>query len=101
MSREVNVELLLNCRVRALNGRRVGLIEEVRATRRDGEWIVTDFLIGAYALFERFAVIRIGRSVLRVFRVTGKSYRVPWNKLDLSDPDHPRLTCPVSELEPL
>jgi hypothetical protein len=26
---------------------------------------------------------------------------VPWDKLDLSDPEHPRLTCPIAELAPL
>jgi hypothetical protein len=26
-------------------------------------------------------------------------YRVRWDQLDLSDQEHPRLTCPVEELE--
>jgi hypothetical protein len=29
---------------------------------------------------------------------SARSYRVPWNLLDLTDPEQPRLTCPVAEL---
>jgi hypothetical protein len=28
-------------------------------------------------------------------------YRVRWDQLDLSDREHPRLTCPLEELEPI
>jgi hypothetical protein len=28
-------------------------------------------------------------------------YRVPWDQLDLADPDRPRLLCDVAELERL
>jgi hypothetical protein len=28
-------------------------------------------------------------------------YRVPWDRLDLADPDRPRLLCDVGELEGL
>jgi hypothetical protein len=45
----------------------------------------------------------MGRALLSVLPVRGKrgGYRVPWNKLDLSDPLRPRLRCSVDELEPL
>ena len=97
---EVHVELLLNRRVLALNGRSVGRIEEVIAEQRGGECYVAEYLVGAYAMLERLAAWPIGRSVLKLFGAArkGGGYRVPWDKLDLSDPRRPRLTCKVEEL---
>jgi hypothetical protein len=101
--REINLELLLNRRVYALNGKCVGRIEEVRAEMRGGECVLTEYLVGVYALFERLAAWSIGRSILRTLQLKRKDggYRVPWNELDLSDPLRPRLKCIVQELLPI
>ena len=100
---EVQVELLLSRRVFALNGRPIGRLEEIQAELRGGACYVTEFHVGAYALFERLAAASIGRALLKMFGVTrkGGGYRVPWDKLDLSDPARPRLLCEVKELKPL
>ncbi|MDT7604475.1 MAG: hypothetical protein QOF61_2472 [Acidobacteriota bacterium] len=101
--REIKVEQLIGKRVYAANGRRVGHLEEVRAAMRHGECFVEEYLIGSYAVFERLAAISIGRALLGkvgAYR-EGGGYRVPWDKLDLSDPSRPRLLCPVEELEKL
>ena len=102
-ARELNVELLLSRRVYALNGRGIGRIQEVRAEKRGGEWYVTEYLVGAYALFERLAGWVIGRAILNILpvQVSSRSYRVAWNQLDLSDPAKPRLRCAVAELAPV
>ena len=44
---------------------------------------------------ERLAVRHLG------FTLPGRvhGYRVRWDQLDIEDPDHPRLTCAVDELE--
>jgi sporulation protein YlmC with PRC-barrel domain len=99
-AQEVHIELLLNRRVVAANGRAIGRIEEVCAELRAGEAYVTEYLVGAFALFERLAAWRIGRELLTLFgaRRRGHGYRVPWDKLDLSDPERPRLICKVEEL---
>jgi sporulation protein YlmC with PRC-barrel domain len=101
--REINLELLLNRRVYALNGKCIGRIEEMRAEMRGGECVLTEYLVGVYALFERLAAGSIGRSILRALRLRRKDggYRVPWNQLDLSDPLHPRLKCVVRDLLPI
>jgi hypothetical protein len=31
----------------------------------------------------------------------GQGYRVPWDKLDLTDPEKPRLLCALADLETL
>jgi hypothetical protein len=102
-AREVHVELLLNRRVHALNGRAIGRIEEVRAEGRGNACVVTEYLVGVYGFLERLAAWPIGRSVLRTLRLkrAGSGYRVLWNQMDLSDPQRPRLRCPVSELAPM
>jgi hypothetical protein len=52
---------------------------------------ITEFLVGSTALLERLAVHLRGRR-------KGKGYRVPWDKLDLTDPARPKLKCTVDEL---
>jgi len=96
---EINLELLLSRRVYALNGKVVGRLEEIRAELRGSECVVTEYLVGVYAMFERLAAWSIGRSILRTLRVReGGGYRVAWHQLDLSDPLRPRLCCPMSDL---
>ncbi len=90
---EVRLELLIGAQVRGRNGRPVGRVEEVLATEDGGEWLVREFHIGGAALLERLSS-----------QITGhrpRGFRVPWDKLDLSDPGRPRLTCPLDDLERL
>jgi sporulation protein YlmC with PRC-barrel domain len=98
---EIHLEQLLNRRVFASNGRPVGRLEEICAERREKECFITEYHVGVYALFERVAGSAIGRAVLRLFGGGRSGYRIPWDKLDLSDPAHLRLRCKVSELLPL
>ena len=102
MPTEINVELLLGKKVTGPSSRKVGRIEEITAELRKGEAYVTEFHIGAYAFFERVASLSIGRPILSLLGSwIKKSYVVPWDKLDLSDPAHPKLTCSATELKRL
>jgi sporulation protein YlmC with PRC-barrel domain len=100
---QVNLELLIGKRVRARNGKSIGHLEEIRAELSKGECFVEEYLVGAYAAFERLASLSIGRPILRLLGATRKhrGYRVPWNKLDLTEPERPRLLCEVEELKTL
>ena len=100
---EVHLELLIGKRVFALNGRSIGRLEEVRAElNARGYCFVTEFLIGSYAFLERLAAWRMGRALMRTLHLRRKEgYRVRWEQLDLSDPQHPQLVCEVEELAPL
>jgi hypothetical protein len=93
---EIRLEMLVGRRVRALNGRPAGHLEEIRVERRGGAWVITEYHVGALALLERLA-IRFVRWPLR--RIRG--WRVRWDQLDVSDPRRPRLTCPLEELDRL
>ena len=92
---ECRVELLLGRQVRADDGSIVGRIEELRAEREHDYYVVTEFHLGPSALIEALAVRHLG--LTWPGRVHG--YRVRWDQLDLSDQEHPRLTCPIEELE--
>jgi sporulation protein YlmC with PRC-barrel domain len=101
-TQQLHVELLLGEKVFALNGRPIGRLEEIRTEINRGHCFVSEFLVGNYAVFERLAAWRIGRSVLRVLGAGRREgYRIRWNQLDLSDPQHPRLLCDVDDLMPL
>ena len=102
MATEVHLELLLGRRVADERGRPCGRIEEVIAEERGDECVVREYLVGTAALVERLSAWHIGLSLLKLLgaRSPGSGRRVPWDKLDLSDPERPRLLCAVDELEP-
>ena len=99
---QLHVELLLGEKVFALNGQSIGRLEEIRTQVNRGHFFVSEFLVGKYAVFERLATWRIGRAVLGVLGVGRRGgYRIRWDQLDLTDPQHPRLLCDVDDLMPL
>ena len=100
---EVHLELLLGKCVLDRAGKSVGRIQEVIAERQGDEWVVREYLVGRLALFDRLAALRIGRALFAVFRTKGHAggYRVPWDKLNLTDLQKPCLHCSCQELETL
>ena len=99
---QVHVQLLLGEKVFGLNGQPIGRLEDVRTEESKGHFFVSEFLVGSYAMLERLAAWRMGRTLLRLFRARkSEGYRIRWDQLDLSDPRRPRLLCEVEELLPL
>lgn len=98
---EIYLELLLSKPVLDLEGKEVGRIEEVRAEQQEDEWIVQEYLIGTAAILERLSAWTIGLKILHLMAVRQGigGYRVPWDKLDLTDPHKPRLRCHLHELK--
>ena len=100
---ELHIELLLGRHVLANDGEPLGRIEEVCAEERGSDLVVTEYHVGAAAALERFSVSLLGLGILnlvgRGHAIRG--YRVPWDKLDLGDRRHPKLTCAAAELGPL
>ncbi|HYK21138.1 MAG TPA: hypothetical protein VEV42_10415 [Pyrinomonadaceae bacterium] len=100
MARQVvHVQLLLGEKVFAQNGQSIGRLEDIRTEMDRGQYFVSEFLVGSYAFLSRLAAWRMGRTLLRLFGARrSQGYRIPWDKLDLSDPHRPRLLCEVKEL---
>src|SRR5436305_5851078 len=100
---EIHLELLMGQQVVDETGRPAGRIEEIVAEINGAECLIEEFLVGTYAVFERLSAWTIGRAFLSLLGAhrQGRGYRIPWAKLDLSNPEQPRVCCPVSELERL
>lgn len=98
---ELHLELLLGKQVYDLEEKPVGRIEEVRAEQKGDEWVIQEYLIGPTAILERLSAWTIGVAILHLLgaRKIRGGFSVPWNKLDLTDPAHPRLTCKIQELK--
>jgi hypothetical protein len=95
MSTSLRLDRLLGREVLTANNRSLGRLEEFRAERRGTAWMVTEFVIGRIGLFER-----LGLGARLVLGITaGGGYVARWNQLDLTNPDRPRLACPVEDLQ--
>jgi sporulation protein YlmC with PRC-barrel domain len=92
---KVHLEHLVGREVHDSEGKRMGRILSVTAERQGGECVVQDFLLGPAALLRR-----LGISTLHMvgFRLQ-KPLAVPWDQLDLSDPQRPCLRCRADELK--
>jgi sporulation protein YlmC with PRC-barrel domain len=99
--RELHLELLLGRQVHDTTGKPVGRIEEVWAEQQGQDWVIQEYLVGSTAILERLSVWTIGLKLLHLLGASQlfSGWRVPWNKLDLSDPEHPRLNCTLEQLK--
>jgi hypothetical protein len=91
---KIRLDRLLGRTVRGRNGRWIGRLEEFRSERRGDGIVITAYVIGVAGLLERLGVglkLLVGRAV--------GGHVARWDQLDISDPDRPRLTCAVEELE--
>lgn len=102
-TREIHLELLLGRQVLDSTGKAIGRIEEICAEQQGEECIIKEYLIGYAAILERLSAWNIGMAILHLLgahKIHG-GYKVPWNKLDLTDPQKPRLHCSLDELKSL
>jgi hypothetical protein len=92
-AKEVRLERLLGRQVLAANNQALGRLEEVRVEQQGNRFVVTEYAIGLLGLLERLGV---GFKLL--FGGQPSGYVARWDQLDISDVEHPRLTCPIDEL---
>ena len=100
---ERHLERLLGRCVYDAAGKRVGLIEEIRAEQDGDDWVIQEYLLGATAILERLSAWSLGIGILKLLgaRKLDVGYRVPWEQLDLTDVEHPRLRCTIETLQTL
>ena len=100
---EIRLELLLDRRVVDQDGRTVGRVQEIMAERDEtGGWVVREVLVGPLALFRRLATPRLYQAFRQLFKRSGVAgYRIPWNRIDLTDPRVVRLRCSIEDLQEL
>lgn len=93
----INAEHLLGRKVVDMDGRKIGRLEEFECGTHDGRDVVLEYHLGTGAALERIlAFVR----ELPFFGIipAAKIYRVPWHRMDLSDPSHPRFRGRREEL---
>jgi sporulation protein YlmC with PRC-barrel domain len=85
----VHLEKVVAKKIRDSDGQVAGRLEEVHADWRGGECVVTHYVIASKGTY---ALQQIG------FKKRTRSYIVPWDRMDFSDPEKPRLNCRIDEL---
>jgi sporulation protein YlmC with PRC-barrel domain len=97
-TRKVRLQDLVGEVVHDVDGKRVGRVRSVMVERKGNECVVCEYRLGGEALLARF-----GLSALRLvgWPHSHEPIRVPWDQLDISDPEHPRLLCRKDELKGL
>jgi hypothetical protein len=85
---KVRLELLLGRKVRDPEGVPVGRILSVMAELEGEDCVVREYHLGTAALLAQLGISVFGR----------KPLRVPWDLMDLSDPERPRLRCLKAEI---
>ena len=91
----VHAELLVGRRVRDEDGKVVGRIEAIRVRLRGHDYFVEEYHLGPAAFLE---VLGISSARMIGFRLARAPKCIPWQKLDLSDPEHPRFRGRKSDL---
>jgi len=89
---EIHVEHLLGRRVRDADGRVAGRIEEFKLDVVKGETIVAEYHLGPDALWERLGGAALHLPFVRALPFRPRRIRIPWQRMDLSDPLRPRLS---------
>jgi len=99
-AREAHVELLLGKEVTDAEGRKLGRLEEIRTVAHGGALYVSQFLVSRYGVAARLTSASLLPRVFQLLGIAGrrKGYVVPWTWMDLSDPEHPRVTVPMKDL---
>jgi hypothetical protein len=96
------VEDLLGTVVHDANGERIGHLEEIIAEREHDGLTVVEYHVGELALLERLsAVSLLGTFAAWLIPGSHSGVKVPWESMDLSDPEHPRTTVARKELHQL
>jgi hypothetical protein len=93
---ELRIDRLLGRQVLTANGRPAGRLEEFRAELRDGNCVITEYVIGSAGLIERLGVAARG-----LVGLPRQGYVARWDQIDFSNLETPRLTCPVEDLQKL
>ena len=103
-ARTVPLDDLIGRVVHDADGRRIGRIEELEAEivleRSGNEYVVTRFGVGRWGAFDAIATGRIVQQLVRrITRATSYvHYDIPWDWMDLSDIEHPRVTRAEREI---
>jgi sporulation protein YlmC with PRC-barrel domain len=99
---EIHVESLVGRTLLDVDGRKIGRVEELVVELLGTEWAVVELHVGIGALLERVVELSTLVPMMGALRrKLSNRYRVPWQQLDLRDPDHPCALVRVGDLKRL
>ncbi len=100
MMREIELELLIGRTVSDPEGEDVGRIEEIRCERRDADCLVEAYYVGTSGLIQRLNAWKLVRPIRHLIKGSRfyQLYEIPWNELDLSDPERPLSKLPKKDI---
>jgi hypothetical protein len=93
-TRRIRLDDLLGRIVRDESGEPVGRLYDMRAEERGGELVIVEYYIGAHALLQRLGV----SLATLIGRETPEPRAIPWDRLDISDPDRPVILSNAKKL---
>jgi sporulation protein YlmC with PRC-barrel domain len=94
-TKNVRIDLMVGRMVHDREGKRVGRISEVRVEPQADALEVVEYHLGAAAMLGR-----IGLTTRRLVGLSlGEPIRVPWQRIDISDPEHPVFDGLADELK--
>lgn len=98
--RELHLYEMLGRKVYDANDKYAGRLEEIEVERGDDSCAIKCYLVAHRGFMGRITSWALADSLQKSIPISEESlpYRVPWDQMDLSDPEHPRLTVPQSEL---
>jgi sporulation protein YlmC with PRC-barrel domain len=97
--REINVELLIGKKVVDPDGKGVGRIHEISVQRGEESCPVEAYYVGGRALLVRMARWAVPHRMSSALESKLlHPYRIRWDEMDLSDPEHPRTTVVRDQL---
>jgi hypothetical protein len=81
-------------------GRYAGRLEEIEAEKGDDFCLIKSYLVEHRGLLDRLQTWALAAPMRKSIPIREKSrpYRVPWDQMDLTDPAHPRILVPQSQL---
>jgi sporulation protein YlmC with PRC-barrel domain len=97
--RELRIERLVGRRVWDGQGRSLGRIEDLICEIELGEgrsdYMVRSFCVGSFGALDALTGSTASRRFLQtLLRGVGYArYEIPWERMDLSDPERPRVNC--------
>ncbi len=101
---ELRLSGLVGRRVRDTDGRAIGRIEEllcaIELHAQGRDYVVREFRVGTFGALDTFTGSTVIRRLLRTcFRGAAyASHDIPWDWMDVSDPERPRLMRAVRDL---
>jgi hypothetical protein len=89
----LRLDMLMGHRVRDVEGRVVGRLEEVRLEKQGGDWVAVEFHMGTGAALERFSA-----SVFGLPGTAQRGFAARWDQMDWTYAATPRVRCRRDEL---